>query len=213
MLADRHIRHRPRHRFTCILNPDRYRWQQFEHLLGEVVLGKQPIVFAVTLVDELVVDVRQRNSTQRIAGAQVHPGLYRAVVNVLRLDPGRSLDLDHPPAVVPGIIMGQQNILAHQHPFVLQGGFEDGRPEHRGHQLLSLFQCPFETAALVVDESAAIPPIQLNRQVAHFVTQGESGFGLFGEMSEILTIDFEMHPLQALQRGHDAGFGEPGRGH
>jgi len=92
---------------------------------------------------------------------------------------------------------------------------EDGRPEHRSHQLLSLRQRPGEIAAVVLDVDATIvfsfeATIKLDRDIAYFVAEGKSGLGRLGEMNQVFAVDFEVNPLQALQRGHDAGFGESG---
>jgi hypothetical protein len=53
-------------------------------------------------------------------------------------------------------------------------------------------------------------------QLAGFVQEcgdfpnGKIGFRSLGKASQVFAADFDVHPLQALKRGHGAGFGESG---
>jgi len=179
-------------------------------VFGKVFLDQQSAVVAVALVHELVVDVRQRNTGQRITRAQMHPGLDSAVLRVFGFEPGRGLDLDDAPGVIAIFRNGQKNVLAHQHTLVLQRGLENRRSKHRVHQVRRLAERAGEVTSVVLDERAAILAIKLDGHLANLVAECKGRLGCFGILGQFFAVYLEMHPLLALQRGHDAGFGKAG---
>ena len=79
--------------------------------LFEIFFSDQPAVVAVTTVYKLVVDVAEGDGFDIQSDAAHHPPLGRAVDPVLRLHPGRCLDLDGAPAIGSRLLHLDQTVV------------------------------------------------------------------------------------------------------
>ncbi len=88
LLARDNRRHRTGEHLPERLDPERHLLHQGQDVVGHVVVGQQPLVVAVTRVNETVVHMGEFDPLERVAGAIHHPGLNCAVLQVVRLDRG-----------------------------------------------------------------------------------------------------------------------------
>jgi hypothetical protein len=63
-----------------------------------------------------------------------------------------------------------------------------------GHQLFGFGQRGREITAVVLDESALVPAIKLNRDIAYLVTEGKDRFSRLGKVNQVFTVDFQVEP-------------------
>ena len=133
---------------------------------GDVGLAQQPLVVAVSAIDEVAVDAGQRHLVRRHAGAPHDPGLHGDVVDVVRLDLGGRLDLDH----ARHAALAEQQIGAHQHAAVAERGFEQGEVAAPAQQASGVAQGLAESGRL--DQHAA--GMQIAGHRADLVAQGEA---------------------------------------
>jgi len=116
----------PRHRVgkgrLAAGDPVGHLGDQLVDLGGDVGLAQQPVVVVVPGVDEAAVDAGQRHALKRHTGAAHDPGLHGAVVEVVRLTSVADLTS----TMARHTALAQQQVGAHQHAAVTEGGFRTG---------------------------------------------------------------------------------------
>lgn len=182
---------------------------QGHHFAGHVLLHQQTPVVTVTLVDELVVDMRQRHAPEFQAGTPGYPGLDCTIGEMLRLQGGGGLHLDG----LGARRIPQEHVEADEDTLMLEGGLID-RPGivWIGQQLRRARDCGAETA--VVLEQMPCPmhgTVEFLRQLAHSMPLAERSLGAGRDPGKPWLVDFQPQPSLALERRHDPGFREAGR--
>ena len=114
------VRHRPGQYVLEVLDPVFDLILQGSHLAGHVDVFEQLLIVAIAFIDKAIVDVRQRNALDGDTGFFKHPGLDRAIVDVIVLNGRRGFHLDHAHAFAAFF----QDIRADQHAVVLDRGLD-----------------------------------------------------------------------------------------
>ncbi len=177
-------------------DPARNLAEQGLDLPGQIHLAQQPAVIAVAGVGEAGVDVGQVDPLDRVAGRADHPGLHRAVGEVVGLDPGRGLHLGE----VPGAVDLPEHVGAHQHPAAAEGGLEQrllrvtrqlaaGQLQRLAERHLGPDQVP----------SGIEPMHDLVEPVA--LPEATLQFGR--DLAQLRAIGLQPQPLRALHGGED----------
>src|SRR6185503_10758129 len=91
--ADRHLGLLAHERAFRAAEPDGHLRGQGPRRFGDVLLDQQSLVTAIAAIDELGIDVSHGNRSRAYAARLEHPGLDRAVAQVLGLDARRAFDL------------------------------------------------------------------------------------------------------------------------
>ena len=167
---------------------------------GDVGLAEQPVVVAVAAIDEGAVDAGQRHPFDGHAGAPRDPRLHGDVVDVVRLDLGGRLDLDH----AGHAALAEQQIGAHEHAAVAERGLEQGEVATPRQQASGVAQGLAESGRL--DQHAV--GMQGAGHLADLVALGEAPLRGRRVDDELGPVDLEPQPLGALAPGHDARLGE-----
>jgi len=187
-------------------HPPRQLGEQRPHLVGHRDLLEQAAVVSPAAVHEVGVDDGDVDDVERQAGAFDRPGLDRDVGQVVLLEAGRRLDLDHAHAAVAAL----EDVGAHEHAGVAEGRLVQDHVAGARQGGRGLAQRLAERHTLA-DQRA--PRVQIAGHLAEVGSRGEAALHVGRVDLEPRLMDAEPQAARALQPGGDARLGEAGRSH
>ena len=164
-------------------------------LVGDGDLAQQAAVVAAARVHEVGVDDGDAEHVQRHAGALGDPPLDGDVLQVVLLEPGRRLDLDHAVAAVAPL----EHVGADEHAAVAERGLVEG--DVAG---LARASSVSRSAWLRSRPSMSRRRRTASRHLADVVARGEASLGVGAVDLELRAMHGEPEAFAALQSGGDA---------